>query len=296
MKGMTNQNIAAESARENARQTDGKFGTQPKSEAEIDLDAGSAPAPAPSQVVDGDQITHEGLTTYLTHTEVDGAEWHHQVSVTEDQTEWLKPYRPASVLLRNGAVVDQSSRSVPPQVRRQMREDMDSVADHHGIEEFNTAPEEPKTRAEKATEIVAAMRAEGLDEKQIGLMLAHSVVQGQQVARQQLLRLGQEANEAGDHGLAVGIMEALPVHTKASEEMLSAQSEDYERILTDAAERAKHTGLLATIDNRGARVVADGLSQMAETAGGFTCAGAQSVCITEELAKIEMEDDKVQGS
>ena len=90
------------------------------------------------------------------------------------------------------------------------------------LEEFNTAPEEPKTRAEQAAEIVAAMRAEGLDEKQIGLMTAYSVVQGQRADRQRLLQLGKDANEAGDHGLAVGIMEALPVHTKASEEMMSA--------------------------------------------------------------------------
>ena len=139
------------------------------------------------------------------------------------------------------------------------------------------------------------MRAEGLDEKQIGLMTANSIVQGQRTVREQLVQLSKQANERGDAGLAVGILEALPVHTKASEEMMSAQSEDYERILTDAATRAKSTGLLSTIDSRGARVVADGLSQMAEAAGGYNCAGAQSVCLTEELAKIEMENDQAQG-
>lgn len=204
MRGMTNQNIAAESARENARQSDGKFGTQPAAEAEIDLDETAAPE----------------------------------------------------------------------------------------------QPAAEKTRAEFAADHVAAMRAEGYDEKQIGLASATTMLQGTLEAGKQLTDLARQLNTGhGENGSihAAGMLIAMAHHRQATEEMLTASSEDYERILTEAANKVRTSGWggFTAFRNPGGELVADSLDQLAAAAGGFTCAGVQPVNLAEERAKADTDPQDV---
>lgn len=157
-----------------------------------------------------------------------------------------------------------------------------------------TSPAAEKTRAEFAAEHVAAMRAEGYDERQVGLAAASTMLQGTLEAGKQLTDYARQLNTGhGENGSihAAGILIAMAHHRQATEQMLTADSDDYERILTEAATKVCTSGWggFTAYRNPGGELVADSLDQLAATAGGFTCAGVQSVNLAEERAKADTD-------
>ncbi|GGG64759.1 hypothetical protein GCM10011374_30550 [Kocuria dechangensis] len=243
----------------------------------------------PSDVVDGYQADLDADTVgYSTHTEVDGQSWDHQLTVSRDRTQWLHPYRPATMLMRNGQLADQDSKKVPAVVRRRMRTDLQAVSAAHGIEEFNAAPapDEPKTMGEAFAMMYRVVQEDGgLSEEEaseyVNQQLMHTALQ----ATTQFKQTAQAAVGRNDHGLAVGLLEAMPAYQQAVREAMDTPSDQHHRIYAEASDKARRGGLLAMMDNRGATAVADLLTEFSQAGEDLDRAGAKPVVLSELLAR-----------
>lgn len=88
-----------------------------------------------------------------------------------------------------------------------------------------------------------------------------------------------------DHGLAVGLLEALPTYQQAVRQAMDTPSDQHHRIYAEASEKARRGGLVGMMDNRGATAVADLLTEFSQAAEDLEKAGVKPVVLSETLAR-----------
>lgn len=94
-----------------------------------------------------------------------------------------------------------------------------------------------------------------------------------------------DANARGDHGLSVGVLESISTYRQAVTEAMDLPSDRYEAHFAAASAKARHGGLLTTIDNHGATMVAGVLTELSKASRDVTAAGAPPVVVSETLAR-----------